>query len=81
MIKVVWAVVLLIEIIKFLYDFLIPHWVTEDVALVYQGDEFEILCCVDDLTDDDVYDGLATSKAIAWLWFGFFGTLNNFREA
>lgn len=71
----------IIGFLKYFYDFFIPHWVIEDVALIYHGDEFEIMCCVNDLTDQDVYDGIATSRALVWLYWGFFATVNNFRDA
>lgn len=71
---------LLIQFVVFLYNFLIPHFVIEDVAIIYINDDFEIICCVNDLTDDDFYDGIATSKALVWLWWGFFATIYNFRD-
>ena len=65
--------------LKFAYDFLIPHYHTEKVAYVGGTDDaIEILCCVDDLQADDYYDGLATAKSIAWLFWGFLATVPEF---
>lgn len=69
----------MLEFLKFLYEFLMPHYVTEKVA--YVGDpegKFSILCCADDLTEFDLYDGLATVKAVAWLFWGFNAKVFNF---
>lgn len=64
------------KFLAFLYDFLIPHWVTENVAYVGNGPEdFYILCAEDDLNEFDIYDGIAESKALAWLFWGFFATI------
>lgn len=73
----------IIDFLVFIYDFFIPRFIVEDVAIVY-GDsdsDFDILCCVDDLTDDDYYDCVATSKALVWMFWGFFATIYNFRSA
>ena len=64
------------KFLTFLYDFLIPHWVTENVAYIGTGpDNFRILCCEDDLCELDIYDGIAKSKALSWLFWGFFATI------
>jgi hypothetical protein len=69
----------MIEFIKFLYDFFIPHFVVEDVALIGNDDDFVIMCCMNDVVYDDIYDGVATSKALVWLFWGFNATVYDFR--
>lgn len=67
--------------LRFVYDFLIPHFHTEKVAYVGDPDkDIEILCCVDDLQADDYYDGIATAKSIAWLFWGFCATISDFEQ-
>lgn len=64
------------KFLAFLYDFFVPRWVTENVAWVGTGpDDFEILCCEDDLTEFDTYDGIAESKVLVWLFWGFNATI------
>lgn len=73
--------ILLVEFLKFCYDFFIPRFIEEDVAIKYSPDgDFSIICCVDDLVPDDDYDGIATSKALVWMWWGFFATISDFRD-
>lgn len=72
----------LIEFMWFCWDFFIPHFTQENVAVLFNDDEsLEVLCCVDDLIDGEHYDCIATSKALVWLWWGFFATISDFRDA
>ena len=65
------------EFLLFLYEFLIPRFVYDEVAII--GDprigDFEILCITDDLLDFDHYEFTGMIKSFSWLGFGFFGEL------
>lgn len=69
------------KFLKFAYEFLVPHFHTEKVAYVGHPDvSIDIVCCVDDLREDDYYDGLATARSIAWLFWGFCATISDFEH-
>ena len=59
--------------IKQLFEFIIPRFVSENVAVKKGGPgEYHIVCCEDDLKPGDSYDFLAPCKSISWLGFGWF---------
>lgn len=61
------------DFLSYLLDILVPKFIEERVAVIDLGQgNFEILCCEDDLTPDDHFDFMATSRCFAWLGFGFF---------
>jgi hypothetical protein len=61
----------------FVWDFLIPRFITEDVALRYVGDDFtatwsewddyEIACSLMDVEPGECFDGIATVDAFQFL--------------
>ena len=73
----------------FLWDFLIPRFITEDVALRYVGDDFtatwsewddyEIACSLTDVEPGEYFDGIAEVDCFTWLGIGFAYRLGNFR--
>lgn len=73
----------------FAWDFLIPRFVTEDVALRYVGDDFttcssewgdyEIACSMIDVDPGEVFDWIATVDAFQAFGFGFAYRVGNFR--
>lgn len=54
-----------------LFDILIPRFITEDVALIRDGDDVELLGIADQY-DLDEYDGVVAVDCFSWLGFGFF---------
>ena len=55
--------------------FFIPHFVTEDVAVIRNSDgTFETVCTVEALENDDYYDDVIRVKAFTWfgwnIWLG-----------
>lgn len=73
----------------FLYDFLVPRFITEEVALRYVGDpitttwsewgDYEIECSLSDVEPGESFDGIATVDSFVFLWFGITYRVGNFR--
>ena len=73
----------------FVWDFLIPRFITEDVALRYVGDEFttdwrewdsfELVCSMADVYPAERFDGIAQANSFTWLGFGATYRVSNFR--
>ena len=73
----------------FLWDFLIPRFITEDVALRYVGDDFtatwsewddyEIACSLMDVEPGECFDGIPTVDAFQFLGFGMAYRIGEFR--
>ena len=73
----------------FLWDFLIPRFITEDVALRYVGDDFtatwsewddyEIACSLMDVEPGECFDGTAEVDCFTWLGIGFAYRIGGFR--
>ena len=73
----------------FVWDFLIPQFITEDVALRYVGDDFtatwsewddyEIACSLMDVEPGECFDGIATVDAFQFLGFGMAYRIGEFR--
>lgn len=63
--------------------FLIPHFATEECAIIFLKDldsddmEWEIYCMVDELEDDDVgkYDHIAEISVFSWVNIYFIATI------
>lgn len=52
--------------------FFIPHFVTEDVAVIRRRDgELDPVCSLDAIEDDDIFDGIASVTCLAWFGYGF----------
>lgn len=52
--------------------FFIPHFVTEDVAVLRRADgDLDIVCSMDALDPDDVFDGVARVKCFTWFGMGW----------
>lgn len=53
--------------------FLIPHFVTEDVAVVWGMDgELTVVCSMDAVEPDETFDGVARVQCFTlfgWAWF------------
>lgn len=74
----------------FAWDFLIPRFVTEEVALRYVGDDFtttrsewddyEIACSLSDVEPGEIFDGIATVDCFQAFGFGFAYRIGGFRE-
>lgn len=65
----------MLNFIHFLFDILIPRFITEEVALIKKGESYDVLCCMNDITGEDTYDAIGVSKCFTWLGFGFFATI------
>lgn len=63
------------EFLMFLYDFLVPRIVTEDVAVNWDGDEYTVVCPVKELEPYEEHMGVCKIKAFTWLGVGFFGRM------
>lgn len=72
---------LMVMIIFYIWDFLIPHFVTEEIAIEDHGDSFAVVGPLYLLNDEATYNGIATSRALVWLFWAFFAQIDNFREA
>ena len=56
-----------------IYDFAVPRFVTEDVALIEESDRFVPVMPLSLVEHGEVYDGIATLNSFVWLgraWFG-----------
>lgn len=73
----------------FAWDFAIPRFVTEEVALRYVGDDFtttrsewddyEIACSLSDVEPGEIFDGIATVDCFQAFGFGFAYRIGDFR--
>lgn len=71
---------------RFIWEWIIPHCVTEDVALRYVNDgqpndwsSYEIACCMADIEPVELFAGIATVDSFVWLGFGITYRIGNFR--
>lgn len=71
--KMIW------EILTFIGSLFIPHFIREQVAVLKEGDEYRVLCRMEDLDPGERYDLEATSEALAFLGVCFFPKLT-FKE-
>lgn len=72
------------SVLLFLWDFIIPRFVTEDVALDKfapgEGwDKFEIVCPLRDALPGEEFDAIATVDAFQFLGFGITYRIGNMR--
>lgn len=70
----------------FAWDFLIPRFITEDVALRYAGNGledgwgcYEIVCSMEDVEWCETFDAIAEVDAFQWLGFGMTYRVGNLR--
>lgn len=70
----------------FVWDFIIPRFVSEDVALRYSPGcdpadwgAYEIVCSMDDLEPGEHYDAVASVDSFSFLFFGITYRIGNFR--
>lgn len=59
---------------KFL-DFIIPRFMTDEVAFVYNGDEIEIVCTLLDVEEGEEFDGIVKIRCFNFFGFGLFGKI------
>jgi hypothetical protein len=52
-----------------LLDYLVPRFITEDVALIEQAEGFEIVCCIADVEPGERFDAVATIRCFNLLGF------------
>lgn len=51
--------------------FVVPHFVTEDLAVSRRPDGgYDIVCSMEDVDDDEEFDGIVSMTCLAWLWWG-----------
>ena len=53
-------------------EFLIPRFVTDEVAFEERADGYYIVCCVDDLEPWEEFAALGDVRCFSWLGFGWF---------
>lgn len=80
------AAALMWAIALFVWDFIIPRFITEDVALRYvpgcdpaDWGAYEIVCSLSDVEPGEVFDAVATVDAFSFLFFGITYRIGNFR--
>ena len=69
---------------RFAWDYLIPRFITEDVAVAMVGggenwDAFEIVCSMEDVASGERFDGIAEVDAFMWFGIGVTYRVGNFR--
>jgi len=78
-----------ITTLLFALDFIVPRFITEDVALRYVGNpvmssfsewgDYEIACSMDDVQPGEEFDGIGSVDAFQFLGFGLTYRVGNFR--
>lgn len=70
----------------FLWDVIIPRFITEDVALRYDGNGledgwgcYEIVCAMQDVGPNEEFDAIATTDAFQAFGIGFCYRIGNMR--
>ncbi len=68
--------------IKFIFDILIPRFITEDIAVIYNEttEDIFIICALSDVRLGEYYNYIATSRGFNFFGLSLFNTINNFRE-
>lgn len=76
----------MIRFLWFLFDFLVPRFITEDVAVSRSPGEdsgnwecWVIECAMSDVQPGERFDGIAEVDAFTWLGFGITYRIGNFR--
>ena len=78
-----------ITTLLFALDFIVPRFITEDVALRYVGNpvmssfsewgDYEIACSMDDVQPGEEFDGIGSVDAFQFIGFGLTHRVGNFR--
>lgn len=73
------------KFIYFLWDVLVPRFITEDVALQRRGygmelNDFEIVCAMTDVQPGEVFDAIATVDSFQIFGIGFSYRVGNVRD-
>lgn len=78
-----------ITTLLFALDFIVPRFITEDVALRYVGDpvapnmsewgDYEIACSLADVQPGEEFDGIGSVDAFQFIGFGLVYRVGNFR--
>ncbi len=63
---------------RFAWDYLIPRFITEDVAVAMVGSE--IVCSMEDVEPGERFDGIADVDAFMWFGIGVTYRVGNFRK-
>lgn len=71
------------DALRFAWEFLIPRFLTEDVALYRDGSaddwsSYEIACRMDDVKPHEVFSGIAEVDSFSWLGLGITYRIGNF---
>lgn len=61
-----------IQFLKNLFDFIVPRFITEDVALIDNGEKLEIACPFDRIEDGVNYAGIVSVSSFTFLGRAFF---------
>lgn len=56
------------EFLRAIADVAVPRFMTEDVALQIRDGGYHIVCCMADIEEGEIFDGVATVRM-----FNFFG--------
>lgn len=72
------------EILRSVFDILIPRFISEDVAMEYIGngrgwEDYRIACRLSDVLPGEQFDGVATVDAFQILGVGITYRIGNFR--
>ena len=71
----------MIEIICMFLDWAIPRFISEDVALIDEGDGYGVLCAMHNIRDGDYYDAIATARSFDFFGHGYFAKFVNIMDA
>ena len=63
-----------------LLDILIPRFINEKVALIYEGNTFRILCSFKDLYPEEPYDAVGQARCFKLFGFGLFATITDIED-
>lgn len=61
--------------IRVFLDIVIPRFLTKDVCLLWDGEFYQIACCVGDAREGEEFDGIATMRCFNLFGVGLFPSI------
>ena len=76
------AIYCVVGFIHYLFDMLIPRFVTEELALIYdeEDDTYDVYAALWLCDEEDVFDAIVTCRCFNFFGFGLFPTYDNLIE-
>lgn len=65
----------MIEFLRWLWEFIFPRFVTDEVAFMHNGDDIDLICSMADVEPDEEFDGVVTVKCLSVFGMGLFGRI------